>query len=563
MRLHRVAAVFVVVLLAAGQAHAQEEQTAAGPKALSGESRTRIEERFDEIESLKDEVADLSQRLEDSEGLARTIADARLLSVRSSLFDATLSLAKDLAAEQERGIAVDTLKQRLRAELEVFPQQATDAVDRLAEAIQFDYRELSPREAVVSDRTLLLAVRRVDAVLSALAGYTEIAAGMDLDASQQVGFLREKLADQAANRSVFLEVAISQVGLARSSSAALPKDEELLSWVAAAEARVRVASSALQGTVNLMNRTGMDTRSYRQQIVTATGALTTDVLDVGVFAGLISEWSKTAFNFTKSEAPRLIFSVLLAILILFVFIRLSRLVKKGAESAMLSRRVTMSHLLKRMVVSTARTLTIFIGILFALSQLGISLGPLLTGLGIAGFIIGFALQDTLSNFASGMMILVYRPFDVGDFVQAGGVTGKVDRMSLVNTTFKTFDNQVIVVPNNMIWQQAVINLTAQRTRRVDFTFSISYGDDIDKAKAILREVVDSHEAVLKDPEPNIRVGALGESGVELLCRPWVLTDDYWDVFWDITERVKKRFDEAGITIPFPQRTVHTYTPNEA
>jgi small conductance mechanosensitive channel len=220
----------------------------------------------------------------------------------------------------------------------------------------------------------------------------------------------------------------------------------------------------------------------------------------------------------------------------------------------------MSHLLKRMAISTAKNLVIFLGILFALSQLGISLGPLLAGLGIAGFIIGFALQDTLSNFASGMMILIYRPFDVGDFVESGGVTGRVDRMSLVNTTFKTLDNQVIVVPNNLIWQQVITNLTAQRTRRVDLTFGISYSDDIDKAKAILKDVVDNHGSVLSTPEPNIRVGALGESSVDLICRPWVKTDHYWDTYWDLTEIVKKRFDEEGISIPFPQRDVHMIEP---
>ena len=129
-------------------------------------------------------------------------------------------------------------------------------------------------------------------------------------------------------------------------------------------------------------------------------------------------------------------------------------------------------------------------------------------------------------------------------------------MSLVNTTFKTLDNQVIVVPNNLIWQQVITNLTAQRTRRVDLTFGISYSDDIDKAKAILKDVVDNYEACLPEPEPNIRVGALGESSVDLICRPWVRTDDYWDTYWNLTEIVKKRFDEEGISIPFPQRDVH-------
>jgi len=194
------------------------------------------------------------------------------------------------------------------------------------------------------------------------------------------------------------------------------------------------------------------------------------------------------------------------------------------------------------------------------SPLGISLGPLLAGLGIAGFIIGFALQDTLSNFASGMMILLYRPLDVGDFVESGRVTGRVDRMSLVSTTFKTLDNQVIVVPNNLIWQHMITNLTVQKTRRVDLTFSISYSDDIDKAKAALLDVVKQHEACLEEPPPKVRVGALGDSSVDLLCRPWVRTADYWQTYWDITEIVKKRFDEEGISIPFPQRDVHVINP---
>jgi small conductance mechanosensitive channel len=143
-------------------------------------------------------------------------------------------------------------------------------------------------------------------------------------------------------------------------------------------------------------------------------------------------------------------------------------------------------------------------------------------------------------------------------MQAVSITGKVDRMSLVNTTFKTFDNQVIVVPNNLIWQQVITNLTAQKTRRVDLTFGISYSDDIDKAKSVLQEVVESHAACLQSPEVNIRVAALGESSVDILCRPWVRTEDYWDTYWDLMEIVKKRFDEEGISIPFPQRDVHVH-----
>jgi small conductance mechanosensitive channel len=195
-------------------------------------------------------------------------------------------------------------------------------------------------------------------------------------------------------------------------------------------------------------------------------------------------------------------------------------------------------------------------VLIALSQLGIQLGPLLAGLGVAGFIIGFALQDTLSNFASGMMILIYRPFDVGDLIEAGGVTGKVSEMSLVSTTVLTVDNQKLVVPNNKIWGDVIRNVTSQQMRRIDMTFGIGYSDDIAHAERVLTEIVQDESRVLADPEPVIRLHSLGESSVDFVVRPWVRTADYWEVYWDITRKVKERFDAEGISIPFPQRDVH-------
>ena len=200
-----------------------------------------------------------------------------------------------------------------------------------------------------------------------------------------------------------------------------------------------------------------------------------------------------------------------------------------------------------------------LGLLIAVSQLGISLGPLLAGLGIAGFVIGFALQDTLSNFAAGMMILFYRPFDVGDVVEAGGVFGTVNSMSLVNTTILTFDNQTLVVPNNKIWGDVIKNLNSQRQRRVDMMFGVSYADDIPLVERLLNEVVASHELVLAHPEPVIRLHELGDSSVNFIVRPWVNSEDYWAVYWDITREVKMRFDAEGVSIPFPQRDVHLYT----
>ena len=211
-----------------------------------------------------------------------------------------------------------------------------------------------------------------------------------------------------------------------------------------------------------------------------------------------------------------------------------------------------------MIKSTAGNAVLILGILIALSQLGISLGPLLAGLGIAGFVIGFALQDTLSNFASGMMILFYRPFDVGDVVEVGGVFGKVSAMSLVNTTVLTLDNQTIVMPNNMIWGGVIKNLNEQKHRRVDLVFGVSYSDDIPKVEKILNEIIDAHDKVLEDPEPTIRLHELADSSVNFVVRPWVKSDDYWDVYWDVLREVKMRFDAEGVSIPFPQQDVHFY-----
>jgi small conductance mechanosensitive channel len=200
-------------------------------------------------------------------------------------------------------------------------------------------------------------------------------------------------------------------------------------------------------------------------------------------------------------------------------------------------------------------------LLVALSQLGIALGPVLTGLGIMGFVVGFALQDTLGNFAAGMMILIYRPFDVGDMIEAAGVFGKVSAMSMVSTTILTIDNQTLVLPNGKIWGDVIKNVTDQRQRRVDMTFGISYHDDIPKAEKVFEGILAEHPKVLDDPEPFVRLHKLGDSSVDFIVRPWVKTDDYWDVYWDVTREVKLRLDREGISIPFPQRDVHLYPEN--
>jgi len=191
-------------------------------------------------------------------------------------------------------------------------------------------------------------------------------------------------------------------------------------------------------------------------------------------------------------------------------------------------------------------------------QLGVNTSSFLAIFGAAGLAVGLALKDSLGNFASGIMLVFFRPFQIGDAVIAGGVTGKIEKISIFNTTFLTWDNQVMIVPNGQIANGVITNITANPTRRLDLVFGISYGDDIKKAKEIFSSILESEPRILEEPAPLIAVSELGDSSVNFNVRPWVKTDEYWAIKYSLIERIKLALDEAGITIPFPQRDVHLY-----
>jgi small conductance mechanosensitive channel len=353
-------------------------------------------------------------------------------------------------------------------------------------------------------------------------------------------------------------MAMQDVKAFSASLSAVPDDKESKAMLTVSKNRVRELADKLNDLLVMMDDLGMDTSDYQSLAISATGQITTDLFDFGVVVKLLKEWSQSLLDATLEGGPDLIFKLLLFIIIIYVFLKIANLTQRVIEKALVESHLQLSELLRRMVISIVRNVIIVVGVLIALSQIGISLGPLLAGLGVVGFIIGFALQDSLSNFAAGMMILIYRPFDVGDLIDAGGISGKVSHMSLVNTTILTLDNQTILIPNNKIWGDVIKNVTAQTIRRVDMMFGISYSDDIPKTERVLQEIIDSHEKTLAEPEPTIRLHELADSSVNFVVRPWVNKDDYWDVYWDITRSVKMRFDEEGISIPFPQRDVHVY-----
>nr|WP_253817478.1 mechanosensitive ion channel family protein [Vibrio coralliilyticus] len=322
--------------------------------------------------------------------------------------------------------------------------------------------------------------------------------------------------------------------------------------------RLNIAGDSLSSLVSIADQLSVKTAEYKRLMFEVTGSVTQDLLDWQVALSVVTHWSDNFWSWIANNAPQHLFQLFVFILILLVTKMLAKLARKVVSKTVVSKNLKMSQLMQDFFIAMSGNAVWIIGILIGLSQIGLNLTPVLTGFGIAGVIVGFALQDTLSNFAAGMMLLIYRPFDVGDFVFAGGVDGKVSHMSLVNTTIKTFDNQIIIVPNGKIWGDVIKNVTHERVRRVDMVFGIGYSDDILQAEKVLKEIVDSHPAVLRNPEPNIRVHLLNTSSVDFIVRPWVKTDDYWDVYWYVTREVKLRFDKEGISIPFPQQDVHLH-----
>lgn len=207
------------------------------------------------------------------------------------------------------------------------------------------------------------------------------------------------------------------------------------------------------------------------------------------------------------------------------------------------------------ILSVALT---FVVALAALEQLGINTTSFLALLGAAGLAIGLALKDSLSNFAAGVMLMVQRPFKAEDYIEAAGIEGTVESVSIFSTLLRTADNKSIIVPNNQIYSDTITNYSARARRRVDLVIGIGYSDNIKHARDVIMPILKQDERILAQPEPAIVVGELGENSINLYIRPWVKTDDYWAVKFDLLERIKETFDQQGISIPFPQRDIHLY-----
>ena len=248
--------------------------------------------------------------------------------------------------------------------------------------------------------------------------------------------------------------------------------------------------------------------------------------------------------------------VIAALAILFIGMWVAKSIRAIISRIMLKR--SMDPIITSFVTNLCYVALMTFICIAALGQLGIATSSFVAVIGAAGLAIGLALQGSLSNFAAGFLLIIFRPFKKGDYVEAGGTAGVVDTINVFTTVLKTPDNKLVIVPNSKITGDNIVNYSALDTRRLDLTFGVSYTDDLDKVRSVIKQVADADARILKDPPVMIVVSELADSSVNFILRVWVKTSDYWGVKFDATEKVKKAFDASDISIPFPQRDVHLF-----
>ncbi len=512
------------------------------------------------VNALAEQSEQYRQAMKDASPEDQKVLELQVWGVHRRLVEEIHQLGDALVALEK-----ESEQPELRAQVEGIYSRALPRfqshIDRLRQEI--DKHRTERTKAKAGDRygieiQVAKYTEHLDVVFSQYLAHVQQMEKIGMDVSDARQDLARSLEDRTDELSGRIDLALSRTAHLKDRLNAIPDDADASKLLAAANKSLSTSTASMEAMLDLMDALELDTHAHREYLTTITQDLSKGLTDTSVALSLIGQTIEKATGWLVENGPQYLIRIFLMLAILFVFVLLARFVRAGLKKAIGSSNLNLSQLASRMIVNTAANLVLLIGVMLALSQLGISLGPLLAGLGVAGFIVGFALQDTLGNFASGMMILLYRPYDVGDLVDVSGAVGKVHKMSLVSTSLLTVDNQLIVVPNNKIWGDVIKNVTAQTIRRVDMVFGIAYSDDIPKAEKILEDILQSHEMVLEDPEPMVRVHTLNASSVDFVVRPWVKVDDYWDAYWDITRTVKLRFDAEGVSIPFPQQDVHVY-----
>ncbi|MDF1528140.1 MAG: mechanosensitive ion channel [Sedimenticola sp.] len=517
--------------------------------------------QIDELKRLEDELNLIRQDLDKATGDDQLALTNRSLQVKANYRKTMQQLLKTLIDQKEDGVDATEIVEKIEQPVKRLAQgirKDIESVQKEIEQLRAQQEKAAPEQTLKIQEALSSALDQNSDLIMALFEHSEKMMALGLDAGDDLRYLDTLLQERAKSIAGRIEVFLDKIKKAEKRAVKATDDEKKSIAVDLQLLSEKKQSNAksLALIIDVMNKRNLDATPYSQLLIVATGEISGDIFDRKVVAGLTQQWVESLQEWAKENGPTILLKAIVIIFIFLLFKLISNLFSRVVRRALSASKLHISQLLQDFFINLSGKAVMVVGLLVALSQIGVEIGPLLAGLGVIGFILGFALQETLSNFASGLMILIYRPYDIGNTIEAGGVMGKVQEMNMVATTIMTPDNQKLVVPNNKIWGGVIRNVTAQSKRRVDMVFGIGYGDDMAKAETILTSIIEADSRVLKDPAPVIKVHTLGESSVDFIVRPWVSTVDYWDVYWDITRKVKEQFDANEVSIPYPQRDIH-------
>ncbi len=542
---------------AEGAPPASAPRGAAASAAATGDPREQLDELLKKRETLLASMRGLEGDQLDAVTLQVRDLDKDVRRLHAELADL---IEKSGPQGQNTAAMTEQLRELLAAEAKLLRSSIESLQADVAALQKKDQDKLEATELVARKGRIAKLSASLDAQISDLYDNTELARRVGIDPAADLAYLDKMVQARATKLAGEVKLSVEELDALRDQLDKAPEADKskVQSQIAAVQAEKDGATEGLSSIVALMRKRGIDDTSYSELLLRATGQINVETLSIDVAKSFITRELADAKTWLRERGPTIAVKIIIVLAILLGFKLLANLVGRSVRLAMSRSRLGATLLMQRFVTRSAETLVMLFGVLVVLWQLNVEVVHLLAGLGIAGFIVGFALQDVLANFAAGMMILAYRPYDVGDWIEVPDAAGKVHYMNLVSTTILTGDNQKLLVPNRKIWGSIIRNVTSEDTRRVDLTFGIGYSDDIARAEQIFKEIIAADERVLATPEPLIRLTELGESSVDFSVRAWCRTTDYWELRWHITRRVKERFDEEGVSIPFPQRDVHLY-----
>jgi small conductance mechanosensitive channel len=556
--------ILFAVLLLAPPLFAQENDTTAAPvDTLVEEQITDLDRARDSLQQLSDLEKDLRELMRSSRKLTGEdyeLKRVEALEIVARFDDLVKDLTKTIPNLDSTSAPVDSIRQATADHLLYHAELYLKAVDSLSKRLarlRRERAESAPEDLGQLELLINEQRKRLDFTLAQIHETVQRLESLQVDATDLRTEFDQVVLDRAEAMAARLQLARlekdranEQLKGAQKAGASEAELAELRLLAQAHEQRVKGIVSSLDATADILDHRGIDTAKYRRHVIQTTGEVTEDILKPDVLIGLARDFLGQALGWIRNRGPG--FLVKLAILILLVIV-----FRLGAWIGwFLVRLVTRPQkLLADLIGRLLKPVASLVGLVVGLWVLGVHPTTLLAGLGVLSVIVGLALQDSLGNLAAGFFILVYRPYDVDDIVQAGGVLGTVKQMGLASTTILTFDNRRLNVPNRKIWSEVIENRSAERARRVETTVSVSYDDDIDAAIERIHAILEAEDLVLGMPKPTVFVAKHAESWVEVAVWPWTRVENWWTLTMELPRILRAGLKEAGIEVPFPRQEI--------